>query len=26
MELQRTLETRRPQEFWEDDFTELKRE
>src|SRR5512138_2413505 len=26
MELQRTLESRRPQEFWEDDFAELKRE
>ena len=26
IELQRTLEMRRPQEFWEDDFVELKRE
>ena len=26
VELQRSLETRRPQEFWEDDFGELKRE
>jgi hypothetical protein len=26
MELQRSLEARRPQEFWEDDFAELKRE
>ena len=26
IELQRSLEMRRPQEFWEDDFAELKRE
>jgi acetyl-CoA synthetase len=26
IELQRTLEMRRPQEFWEDDFVELRRE
>jgi len=26
MELQRALDMRRPQEFWEDDFVELKRE
>jgi len=26
MELQRSLEMRRPQEYWEDDFAELKRE
>ena len=26
VELQRSLETRRPQEFWEDDFLELRRE
>jgi acetyl-CoA synthetase len=26
VELQRSLETRRPQEFWEDDFGELQRE
>ncbi len=26
VELQRSLETRRPQEFWEEDFAELKRE
>lgn len=26
VELQRSMETRRPQEFWEDDFPELKRE
>jgi hypothetical protein len=26
IELQRTLQMRRPQEFWEDDFVELRRE